>query len=276
MDNNDDIQIIFPPEITPTFINVTGTGIFNQTASSASGQTMTIVQRRNIVRVYAKTTFYVVNVYQIKAPPSTRTTPQLTIKVIRNGYDKMVGYVTMRAVASALNGSVDFALKTVNKITTYDVNITTVDPLTSSGMIKIRFPNTITPTLTSGFVSLSGSSVNTNPTVSYDNSTNTVTLTDLNSSNSSVPAQTFRLTFNSIRNAPSTAPSENFTVTTYYTSDVDDLVSEGTIGGVTALKDVINVTTVSVVPSNYVVSDSNVSYTFSFLVGNDIPQYGYA
>jgi hypothetical protein len=80
----------------------------------------------------------------------------------------------------------------------------------------------------------------------------------------------------SVQNAPSVNPSDSFTVYTYYTPDVNDLVSQGTILGLTASLDIINPSQVSVVPSSYIVSDTVVSYNLNFVIGNSIPQSGYA
>lgn len=66
-------------------------------------------------------------------------------------------------------------------------------------------------------------------------------------------------------NAPSTSPSGDFSVQTYYTAAPDTLVAEGTIGGVTATVGAINSGTVEVIPSSYVVLDTGVTYTLSFV-----------
>lgn len=236
------------------------------------------IYHRRLDKTYAKGSVYSVTIYRMKAPPSTKTTNQITVKIVKNGFDKMIGYTTIRAVASTLTGSAAATLSTVNKVTTYRINITTVDPLTSSGMVKITFPSTITPTLTSGCATLSGSvgGVRTNPTCAYDGTSNTITITTMNSSTSSIVAQTLRFVISGVQNAPSVNPSGSFIVATYYTTDVNDLVSQGTIAGVTATLDIINPSTVSVVPSSFVVSNTLTTYTLNFVTSNLIPQGGYA
>lgn len=275
--NNDDIQIIFPSELVPTFVSAAGSGNYNTTTSTVVGQTMYIYHRR-LDKTYAKGSIYSVTVYKLKAPPSTKTTNQITVKIVKNGFDKMVGYTTINAVASVLTGAAAATLTTVNKVTTYKINITTVDPLTSSGMVKITFPSTITPTLTSGCATLSGSvgGVKTNPTCAFDSTSNTITITSMNSSSSNIVAQTLRLVISGVQNAPSVNPSGTFSIATYYTTDTNDLVSQGTIAGVTATLDIIDPSRVSVVPSSYVVSDTLVTYTLKFVTGNAVPQGGYA
>jgi len=143
-------------------------------------------------------------------------------------------------------------------------------------MVKIVFPSTITLTITSGCATLVGTSVRSSPTCAYDSTTNSVLISNLGSSTASIPAQTLRFTISGVQNAPSVNPSGVFTAYTYYTSDTSDLVSQGTIAGVTASLDVIDPAGVSVRPSSYVVSDTLVTYTLNFLVGNRIPQFGYA
>ena len=236
---------------------------------------MTLVQQRTSQRTYNRGSVYSINVYRIRAPPSTKTTNQITVKIMRNGFDKMIGYTTMRAVASNLTGVAAATLTTVNRITTYRINITTTDPLTSAGMIKITFPSTITPTLTSACATLSGTSVRTNPTCAYDSTSNTITLTNLNSSTSTIPAQTFRFTILSVQNGPSIGTSGPFLAYTYYTNDINDMVSQGSIPGVNASMDILDASRVSVVPSSYIVSDTLVTYTVNFVTGNNIPQSGF-
>lgn len=150
------------------------------------------------------------------------------------------------------------------------------DALSSSGMIKITFPTTITPTLATGCATLIGTSVKSTPTCAFDSVTNTITITSMNSTTSQIPIQTLRFTILSVTNAPSINPSGTFSVSSYYTTDTNDLVAQGTISGITATIDVIDPSKVSVIPSTYIVSDSNITYTLSFVLGNFIPQSGYA
>jgi hypothetical protein len=78
-----------------------------------------------------------------------------------------------------------------------------------------------------------------------------------------------------VQNAPSIKPSDSFLVTTYYTDEIDGIVSQGTISGVTATIDQIDASKVIVTPSSYNVSDTSVTYTISFVIGNEIPEGGY-
>lgn len=270
----DDFQIIFPSEIVPTFVNVTGSSPLNSTTSSVAGQVLTVYHRR-IDRLYNKGAIYTLNFYKIRAPPSTKTTNQITVKIIRNGADKMIGYGTIRAIASTLTGTISATLTTVNKITSYKLNIVVNDALTSSGMVKIVFPSTITPTLTTGCATLVGNNVVSSPNCAYDSVSRTMTISSMNSSTSGITVQTLKFTILGVQNAPSINPSGSFSITTYYTTDINDLVSQGTIGGITATLDTIDPSRVSVVPSSYVVSDTLVTYSLNFVNGNNLPQSGY-
>lgn len=51
--NYDDIQIIFPSEIIPSFYNISGNGIYNTSLSSVNGQILTLYHRR-INSLFAK------------------------------------------------------------------------------------------------------------------------------------------------------------------------------------------------------------------------------
>lgn len=97
----------------PTYVNVSGSGIYNTTQSSVAGQTLNVIQRR-IDRLYTKGSIYTLNFYKIKAPPSTKTTNQITVKILRNGFEKMIGYATIKAIAGSLTGAVAATITTVN------------------------------------------------------------------------------------------------------------------------------------------------------------------
>lgn len=218
---------------------------------------------------------YTLNFYKIKCPPSTKTSSAITVKINRNGFGKMSGTTTIKAIASTLTGSASALVTTVGKTTSYNINIVMTDGLSSSGMVKIVFPSTIKPTLSTGCATLIGTSVKSSPTCTYDSISNTILISSMNSSSSVIPAQTLKVTVLSVVNAPSIAPSSTFAVTTYYSTDTDAIVSQGTIAGVTASMDIIDASTVSVVPSTYVVADTLVTYTVNFKIGNTIPQGGY-
>jgi hypothetical protein len=206
--------------LVPSFVNVTGSGVYNTTGpTSVSGQVLTVVHRRTTQRNFTRGSVYGLNYFQVRAPPSTKTTSQITIKIIRNGFDKMVGYATVQAVTSTLTGVVSPAVSTVNRVTTYSINITITDALTSSGMVKIVFPASITLTLSTGCATLVGTSVRTNPTCVYDSVSNSILISNMNSSNANIGAQTLRFTILGVRNPPSISPSGTFSAITYYSTD---------------------------------------------------------
>ena len=91
-----------------------------------------------------------------------------------------------------------------------------------------------------------------------------MTISAMNSSSSDITIQTLEISALEIVNAPSIAPSDSFSLSTYYTSATDTLVAEGTIGGITATEGTISSVTVSVEASSYVVLDTTVTYTISF------------
>jgi hypothetical protein len=73
------------------------------------------------------------------------------------------------------------------------------------------------------------------PTCTYNSVRNSINLTSISDSTSPIQGpQTLSLTLLSIKNPPSIAPSSSFTVITYYTNDIDSVVSKGTIDGITA------------------------------------------
>ena len=57
----------------------------------------------------------------------------------------MTGTATVQADPSTVSGIAVATFKTVWATTSYQIDITTLDPLSSDGMIKIIFPSSITP-----------------------------------------------------------------------------------------------------------------------------------
>ena len=183
----------------------------------------------------------------------------------------MVGTTTIQAVAKSLTATVSPTVSTVNALTSYVFTVVLTDPLTSTGMIYIRFPSTITPTLTSACVTLSGTGVLTNPTCSYSSST--VQISGISSS-ATISAQTLTVTVLSVQNAASTSPSATFTIETYYRSTTTGIVATYSVPGVTATIGTTDISTVTVTPSSYTALATSVAYTLQFTNKYSIPQSG--
>lgn len=271
----DDIRITFPSTITLVYSLAITKYQIDSTLTSVSGQTVTIYQRRVSISPYSPGSTYFLTLNSVKAPPSTETTGSITFEFIRNGYGKMVGTATLTAVANTLTGSVTPTVKTVWASTTYVFSIVLGDALSSAGMIKITFPSSIVPTAATSCATLVGTGVVTNPTCAYDSSSRVVTISAMNSSSSTIAAQTLQVTVLSVQNAPSIAPSGSFSVSSYYSSSTSSLVASGTIAGVTATVGTIDNTQALVTPSSYVVLATSVTYTIQFKNTYQIPQGGF-
>ena len=90
-----------------------------------------------------------------------------------------------------------------------------------------------------------------------------------------IPTQTFTLTVSGITNPPSTLPTSNFIVTTYYNSNSNALVDNGTITGITATKATLNSSQIKISSSSLRNSDTAVSYYISFVINNRIVSGGF-
>ena len=176
----------------------------------------------------------------------------------------MTGSATVQASASTVSGTIVPSVTTVSANTTYQINITTLDALSATGQVKIIFPTTISPTTTSNCATLSGTNVITSPTCAVSGADNSVLITAMNSSTADIVVQTLTVNVLGVVNAPSTAPSADFRVQTYYTGDADTLVADGTISGISATVGTIDNSKVGVVATSYVVLDTAVTYTLSF------------
>lgn len=189
----------------------------------------------------------------------------------------MVSYQSITAAAGLVSGTVTLSTNTVNAISSYAFTITTSDAITSSGMIKIMFPTILTFTnqSTSRAVITNSTNVVSVPNCTFSSLDNSITFSNLNSSSNSIPSQTMIITVNNIQNAPSTATTPSFTVSTYYTSSTSTLVDSGSINGVTATAATIDYTKVVISSSSLITSDTRVTYYFSFVVANPIPLGGF-
>lgn len=90
-----------------------------------------------------------------------------------------------------------------------------------------------------------------------------------------IPSQTFSLTVTGITNPPSTLQTSSFVVTTYYNSNSNALVDNGTIAGITPTKASLNTSQVRFSSSSAINSDTAVSYYISFVLNNRIVSGGF-
>lgn len=272
MNSYDTFTVVFPTGYkiySPTF-----GGLLTYTGASLTNTTVTVAQSTSTIKSYS--TGYVLNVTfsTITAPPSTQVSSPIYFYINRDGNTKMVASNTIQANANSLTFTVTPNSYLVNQNTTYVFAITTTDPILSSGRIKIDFPSSITQAWTSSScATVTGSGMSATPTCTLQ--ANTLILSSLNSTSSSIPGQTMTITVNGIVNPPSVQPSANFNVTTYYTTTDDTSVATGTMGNVTATASTLNSLTVSIVPSSYTVQATSVGYTISFTINNAIPISGY-
>ena len=188
----------------------------------------------------------------------------------------MQGTTTITALPSTLSGTISLLSTVVNEQTSYTFSITTLDPLSSTGKIKISIPAIITVSISSSnCANVSGSGLAEFPTCTVDAVSNSIILTSINSSSSIIPAQTLSITITGLVNPPSTALTDTFTVTTFYESTDDTLVASGLLDGINATVATISGANAQVTPSSFVVADTSVTYFFSLTVQNIIPAGGY-
>lgn len=251
LSRNDYINITIPAGTSFSYSNIFGTG-FYKTPPTFSGQSVLIYHNTSSSATYPQNALYSITFQNIQAPPSTLPTSSLILQVIRSGFPIMQGTSVLTAIRATLTASVSLTNSIVWAITSYTFTINLNNPISSSGMIRIAFPITITPPNSTTCAAILGTNFRSQPTCSLDFASNSILLTSLNSTSSSIPAQTgIKLSITGILNPPDNLTTAAFTITTYYTSSVQGVVESGTIVGVTCTPGTIAINTISIIPSSY-------------------------
>ena len=274
INQNDYFTIVFPNGTSFSYNQLYGTSYY-KIPPTISGQTVLIYHSDSVISSFSQNTEYIITFFDYNAPPSTLPTDPIIFSVLRNGFPIMTSSASVTALSSTLSANVTAANKKVAVITSYTFSIATSNALSSSGMIRITFPKEVTISTNSvNCATLTGLGVKSIPTCTYQPSLNSITISDLNSSSSTINAQTFQLTIFNITNPGDTSTSGNFSITTYYTSNTGGLTDTGSAPGVTSSIGTISINTVSVIPSSYIVYDIGVNYTISFNNTYTIPLAG--
>ena len=196
-------------------------------------------------------------------PPSTESISSFKVSIIRNGSPMQIGSTTLTPLPTTLTAALTSrSSDIVNKNTTYVFTITTSDPMSSTGKIRVKFPPEMTILATSQTcATLSGTNLSTvNPTCIINTTTNSIDFTNLNTSTNNIIAQTFTLSIDGIRNQPSNITSGTFEISSFYYFNDTSLVAIGTANGVSANAFIIDPGNVVITTSSYKVLDTNVSY----------------
>jgi hypothetical protein len=99
---------------------------------------------QNQNRTFGAGVVLVVSIGTYTAPPSIFPTGTFTFTFIQNNFPKMIGTATLSALVSTVSGTVSMISSIINTNTSYIFTLITMDTLSSTGRIKIIFPNTIT------------------------------------------------------------------------------------------------------------------------------------
>jgi hypothetical protein len=250
-----------------------GTVSFDSTLSTYYNQVLTLYLAGGPGTLDAGGIF--ITVPNFVAPPNTLTTDNFQLQITSNTFPRMISTQSIQVNAGTLTGSAAMSVSTVNAISSYTFTITLANPLTSSGFMILTFPTILGISNSSTAAISSTTTMNTSPTCTFSSAGNSLTITNLNVSTNSIPAQTFKLTISGVSNPPSTTTTGAFTLTTYYNGSTSAIVDTGTISGVTASPAAIDYTKIVVSSSSFTTSDATVTYYFSFMVQNPIPVGGF-
>jgi hypothetical protein len=198
------IQLVFPSNfnITNSSVGSTFSGL-GTSSFNATTKVLTLVS--TAVKNYWSGVPFFVSISPWTVPPSINVTSPIYFNVLLNNFTTQTGSVTLQPIIStSISVSITPTLTTVSQNTSYLFSLTYGDPLSSTGMILITFPSTVTPSFSSSnCASIVGIGFNSNPICSLITA-NTVLLTNLNSSNTVLIAQTINITLNGIINPPTT------------------------------------------------------------------------
>lgn len=126
------------------------------------------------------------------------------------------GTATMNAVVNNYVGSVTGNEMGVNKPSKYDIVLDLKDPHSSAMLIEIIVPNTLVINSATFSCKTSLSIVSPNFVISG----NMITLSNLVTTTSTIPAQQITITLNNLVNPSSVKLIGSFSVRTYYSSDL--------------------------------------------------------
>lgn len=141
----------------------------------------------------------------LNAPTSTLPI-SITVNVLSSGTIVQTGVATFAAIESELSYTVNNNPKTVNLASQYTFVITLTDRLSSTGMIDIKFPSTITfnnPTV----VSISGTGVSMASISLTDQADHTLRLASFATTTVGGSSNPITVVIGGLINPPSTAPS---------------------------------------------------------------------
>lgn len=274
---SDYFSITFPSNSTFSYNTIIGTSYYIL-PPSISGSTVTIYPNTSInTQNYLQNSLYSLTFSNFQAPPSTLTTGAVSMQVLRNGYPIMIGSSTLTATNAQANFTITVANLVVWANTSYTFSLNTSNPLSSSGMIQVTLPPTVTISITSlSCATIIGTNLASSPICTVNLGSNSILISNINASSSTIPAQNgIRLTISGLINPPDTATTSSFAITTYYTSNQQGIVDVGSANGITSVVGTISASTVSVIPSSYVALQTGVSYNINFNNTYVIPINGY-
>lgn len=230
INNKDYIMITFPAGTIITYLTTTST-ITLQSATYTSSNLSLFLNQSNSNPMRFSGTQANITFIRFRAPPSIKPTSAINFTIMNNGYSKMVGSASIAAINNNYTLSVTAASTVVNVYTSYSFTISMTDSLSSSGYLTIGLDPLLCSTaaqilaITSNLsISISGSSIKSSPstqisTITYSNqSAYQLTLSNLNTSSSNIPAQTVTVTVKNILNPLSVNIISNFYMSTFYSS----------------------------------------------------------
>jgi hypothetical protein len=237
LSSSDEFVIVFPSGTSITYLTTASTIPIQTTTYYSSNTTLVMIQK-SINPTYSAGTQVTITFIRYKASPSVRPTDPISFTVYTNGYSKMQASATIAAVYKNYTLDVSATSAIVNSYTSYAFTFSMADPLSPSGYIEVILDPQLCSTTTQSAsvqanltVTLSGSSIKSTPSTSVVPTTLNGSLTyllrisNLNTSTSSIPAQTVTISVSNLLNCPSVCTLTQFSASTYYTSSSIDLVA---------------------------------------------------
>lgn len=207
----------------------------------------------------------------LMAPPSTKPSGNIVVSLYRNGAIYSTGTISITALTGTLTAvSIAADSLLVNAATSYNLSFTTASPLSSTGLITIQMPSTVTTTNYAAKSCQVSGGTNISASAMCQMSSGTLTVTNA-FAGTFAAGSLLNVYFNGVTNPESSATTSSFRITTLYDSSNSYAVDYSNTLTFKASADTI--TSLLVSSASSVVGAASM-YTVTYTLKNHLPVGG--